>query len=129
MDTIVFGPDLALGIPVLDQSHRVILDLLGSMNDLPRSAFDEACRQLACEFIEHLREENALMDRISYPGTAVHRKAHDQVLASIESLLRMLANGNEAGARQIVAGLPDWLEAHINTMDLALAVAASSFGR
>jgi hypothetical protein len=42
MDSIVFGPDLALGIPELDQSHRVVFDMLDAMDGLPRPAFDQA---------------------------------------------------------------------------------------
>lgn len=125
MDSIVFGPDLALGIPVMDQSHRAIFDLLESMQALPRPAFDEACHTLAAEFAEDLAEENRLMESIGYPLAATHRAAHDSLLACLDQALCLLASGDEAGARQIVHSLPDWIEAHINTMDLALAIAAS----
>jgi len=125
MDSIVFGPDLALGIPELDQSHRIVFDMLDAMENLPRPAFDKACQELAAEFIEHLREENTLMQRIAYPAAKVHRAAHGNLLERIARALRLLSDGEEATARQIVRTLPDWIEAHINTMDLALALAAS----
>ncbi|MTW12656.1 hypothetical protein GM658_18765 [Pseudoduganella eburnea] len=125
MDSIVFGPDLALGIPVLDQSHRIVFDMLEAMENLPRPAFDKACRELATEFMEHLREENSLMERIDYPAAQVHRAAHGNLLERISRALRLLRDGEEATARDIVRSLPDWLEAHINTMDLALAIAVS----
>jgi len=125
MDSIVFGPDLALGIPELDQSHRIVFDMLEAMENMPRPAFDKACQELAAEFIEHLREENSLMERIAYPAAQVHRAAHGNLLERISRVLRLLRDGEEATAREIVKSLPDWIEAHINTMDLALAVAAS----
>lgn len=125
MDSIVFGPDLALGIPVLDHSHRIVFDMLESMEQLPRPAFDDACRDLAVEFMEHLREENSLMERIDYPAAAAHRAAHGHLLEQVARTLRLLRSGEEATARQVIRGLPDWLEAHINTMDLALAIAVS----
>jgi len=125
MDSIVFGPDLALGIPELDQSHRIVFDMLDAMENLPRPAFDKACHDLAAEFIEHLREENALMERLAYPAVRVHRAAHGNLLDRIARALRLLRDGDETTARQVVRALPDWIEAHINTMDLALAVAAS----
>jgi len=128
MDSIVFGPDLALGIPELDQSHRIVFDMLDAMENLPRPAFDKACRELATEFMEHLREENSLMDRIGYPAAPAHRAAHGNLLERISRVLRLLRDGEEATARQIVSGLPDWIEAHINTMDLALAIAVSRLG-
>ncbi len=127
MDSIVFGPDLALGIPELDQSHRIVFDMLDAMENMPRPAFDQACRELATEFIEHLREENSLMERIGYPAAPGHRAAHGHLLERISRVLRLLRDDDEAGARKIVSTLPDWLEAHINTMDLALAIAASRF--
>lgn len=125
MDSIVFGPDLALGIPVMDQSHRIIFDLLDSLDSLPRPAFDETCHRLANEFAEDLAEENRLMDAIGYPLAAVHRAAHESMQAMLGQLLCMLASDDEEGARAIVRAMPDWVEAHINTMDLALAVALS----
>lgn len=125
MDSHVFGPDLALGIPVMDQSHRIIFDLLESIEGLARPAFDEACHKLAAELAEDLAEENHLMDSINYPLAVAHRAAHDSLLASIDQALCLLAAGDEHGARRIVHHLADWIEAHINTMDLALAVAAS----
>lgn len=125
MDSIVFGPDLALGIPVLDQSHRIVFDMLEAMENMPRPAFDKACRELATEFMEHLREENSLMERIDYPAARVHRAAHGNLLERISRVLRLLRDGEESTARDIVRTLPDWIEAHINTMDLALAIAVS----
>lgn len=127
MDSIVFGPDLALGVPVIDQSHRIVFDMLEAMQELPRPAFDKACRELATEFMEHLREENSLMERIGYPAAPAHRAAHGHLLEQIARVLRLLRDGEEATARQVVGTLPDWLEAHINTMDLALAIAVSRF--
>ena len=125
MDSIVFGPDLALGIPVLDQSHRIVFDMLEAMDGLPRPAFDAACRDLAAEFIEHLREENSLMERIGYPAAPAHRAAHGNLLEQMARVLRLLRDGEESTARDVVRRMPDWIEAHINTMDLALAVAVS----
>lgn len=125
MDSIVFGPDLALGIPVLDQSHRIVFDMLDAMEGMSRPAFDAACRELTAEFREHLREENSLMERIAYPAAQAHRIAHGHLLEKAARVLRLLKDDDEAGAREIIRSLPDWLEAHINTMDLALAVAVS----
>jgi len=125
MDSIVFGPDLALGIPVMDQSHRIIFDLLEAMQHLPRPAFDEACQRLANELATDLEEENQLMRTINYAPADVHQAAHSCIVAAIARAQCLLANGNEVGSREIVRSLPDWLEAHINTMDLALAVAVT----
>jgi hemerythrin-like metal-binding protein len=128
MDSIVFGPNLALGIPVLDQSHRIVFDMLEAMASLPRPAFDEACRALAAELGEHLREEASLMAQIGYTAAPAHRAAHDELLENVARVLRLLQDGQDKAAREFIGALPDWLEAHINTMDLALAVAASQLG-
>jgi len=122
MDCIVFGPDLALGIPVMDQSHRIIFNLLDAMQDLPRPAFDGALRQLAIELTEDLAEENRLMQAINYEATLVHHAAHESLLETIERAQRLLANDDKLGTREIIDSLANWIEAHINTMDLALAV-------
>lgn len=125
MDSIVFGPDLALGIPVMDQSHRIIFDLLEAMQLLPRPAFDNACQLLARELATDLEEENRLMRTIDYALADVHKAAHNYIIATIAQAQCSLVNGDEISSREIVRSLPDWLEAHINTMDLALAVAVT----
>jgi len=125
MDRIVFGPDLALGIPVMDQSHRIVFGLLEAMQDLPRPDFDNACDQLAAELATDLAEENQLMRSIDYAATDVHQAAHDCLLTEVGRTQRQLASGDETGARKIIHSLSHWLEAHINTMDLALAIAVS----
>jgi len=123
MDSIVFGPDLALGIPVMDQSHRIIFELLETMRHLPRPAFDEACQRLATELATDLNEETRLMRAINYAPADVHKAAHNGILTAISQAQCQLASDDEFEAREIIRSLPDWLEAHINTMDLALAVA------
>lgn len=122
MDCIVFGPNLALGIPVMDQSHRIIFNLLDAMQDLPRPVFDDALRQLAIELTEDLAEENRLMRAINYDATLVHQAAHESLLEATERAQRLLANDDKLGTREIIDSLANWIEAHINTMDLALAV-------
>lgn len=122
MDCVVFGPDLALGIPVMDQSHRVIFDLLEAMQHLPRPFFDVACRQLAAELAEDLAEENRLMRTINYEAILVHQATHESLLDAIDQAQCLLDKDDEIGSREIIDSLPNWVEAHINTMDLALAV-------
>jgi hemerythrin len=65
------------------------------------------------------------MDRIGYPAAPAHRAAHGELLDAIGRVLQLLQDGEEGAARRIVGTFPDWIEAHINTMDLALAVAVS----
>jgi hemerythrin len=125
MDPIVFGPDLALGIPVMDHSHRIVFDLLEAMRLLPRPAFDDACRRLSTELAADLSEENQLMRDINYAPAVVHQAAHNSLLAEIDRAQCLLANGDETGSREIIRSLPDWVEAHINTMDLAWAIAVT----
>jgi hemerythrin-like metal-binding protein len=111
----------------MDQSHRIVFELLEAMQHLPRPAFDDACRQLASELTEDLIEENRLMRSIDYAAALVHQTAHDSLLEAIDQAQCLLADGDEVRARAIVSTLPNWVEAHINTMDLALAVEVTRF--
>lgn len=125
MDMHVFGPDLALGIPALDQGHKVIFDLLIGLESLPRPQFDDACRELVAELSEDIQNEEELMASIAYPNAEVHCAAHARLLECLDHAMVLLARGDEASARRAIHFLPEWIEAHINTMDLALAVALS----
>jgi len=123
MDSFILGPGLALGIPVLDQSNRIVFELLERMQDLPRPEFDQACKRLASELAEDLAEENQLMRAINYAAAEAHEEAHVGLLDAVEHAQSLLVRGDLVNSRAIIRSLSNWIEAHINTMDLALAIA------
>lgn len=127
MDSLAFTPDLALGIPVMDQSHRIVFARLEELQNLPPRALDQACARLAIELAADLREEERLMAAINYPAAEVHQSTHRSLLAQIDLARARLAEGDELAARKILGSLESWIAAHINTMDLALAIALSRF--
>lgn len=58
-----------------------------------------------------------------YYALAVHREEHQRVLERLRHATAAFEAGDPAPLRSTVLELSDWLEAHIVTMDMALAVA------
>lgn len=112
-----------LGIAAIDHAHADLLDLLVRMRHLTEGEFPAACATLAACLQRDFAEEEQLMEAAGYYALAVHRAEHRQVLDRLRLATAAFEAGDPAPLRGTVLELSDWLEAHIVTMDMALAVA------
>lgn len=66
-------------------SRRELIDLLKQVSDYERV---------------HRKEEEALMERMGYPGLIAHRQEHDRLMARIAELLLRVRNADEPAIRE-----------------------------
>jgi hemerythrin len=107
------------GVVVMDEVHR---DLLAQMNALLNGSDADVAQGMErlVELMEHdFRDEEALMERIGYPGIRPHMEQHARVLGA----LHRIEPGDVTAARAALVLLPQWFEMHLATLDTALAVA------
>ena len=109
---------MPLSVAAMDEVHR---DLLAQMNALlvgtdseVAQGMERLVRLMECDF----RDEEALMERIGYPGIRAHMEQHARVLAA----LHRIEPGDVPAARAALVLLPQWFEVHLATLDAALAV-------
>lgn len=107
------------GVDAMEEVHR---DLLAQMNDLLRAS-DSAVAQGMERLVELMerdfRDEEELMERMSYPGIRAHMEQHARVLAA----LHRIEPGDVPAARAALVLLPQWFAMHLATLDSALAEA------
>ena len=115
---------MTLGADAMDEVHR---DLLAQMNALLNGSDSDVAQSMErlVELMERdFRGEEALMERIGYPGIRPHMEQHARVLAA----LHRIEPGDVPAARAALVLLPQWFEVHLATLDAALLVALDIVG-
>jgi hemerythrin-like metal-binding protein len=124
----------AAGLPqtgdaALDAAHQALYAELRRIALLPPPHFAVAF-PVAVDLLERdFREEEDLMEQLSFPGLPCHREQHARALAGLHHAVAMLDEGDELPARHAIDLLVDWLALHIATMDVTLVAACDLAGR
>lgn len=117
-------PVITMGIDAVDQAHR---DLLAQMHALIAGSDNDVAQGMErlVELMERdFRDEEELMERMSYPAIRAHMEQHARVLGA----LHRIEPGDVPAARAALVLLPQWFEMHLATLDSALAEALKVSG-
>lgn len=126
MKEITWMSDLAVGIGLIDQQHKM---LIKHLNDLSQSlASNQGPKKIATtlnfliDYTDfHFTEEEKHMAANEYPELDAHKKKHEEFKATLSSMEEDL---EEEGATQLLADSIDnllvrWLFEHIRMVDVA----------
>ncbi|WP_062810891.1 bacteriohemerythrin [Alcanivorax sp. NBRC 102028] len=120
---LVWGPAYELGILVIDQQHKRIVDYI---NDLDRLVGQPGAQlgvaRVLYDLVDytesHFSFEEALMERAGYDKLDDHHSQHRKFIFHIESLLRRHEDGVDV-AESLLRVLEKWLFHHILEEDRA----------
>jgi len=114
-----WGSRYALGIALMDDTHREFVDLCNEL----RTVAPERLLERLDAFIEHtaahFAQENRWMDAVNFP--ACHREEHERVLKVMRDVRIRVEKGDAFLGKRLLEELPPWFDNHIDTMDSALA--------
>ncbi len=128
-DPFAFTDKYKTGITLVDDEHRRLFEIIKETNDLIHEEFlhdkyDEIVRlinELRAYTEFHFSDEEALMERIQYPGLAAQKRAHS---AFIERLVEIDLNDlddmddhQQEYLLDLIQFLLDWLTNHILACD------------
>ena len=117
---------LMLGIAEIDQHHKATIDqvnalftsmMAGTGGQAAKSSIDA----LASTLKQHLQDEEALMQRLNYPGLGEHRREHEAFGQRFHQLHQSLDTGSPKAAAEVLEFVADWVTHHILRFDKALA--------
>lgn len=112
---------LLLGEPQMDQVHQEFADLVGRM----QQAADDELAPLLDAFATHTRAhfemENQWMTETVFPPRECHIDEHAAVMKSVDEVRALVAQGNTAICRSLIAELVLWFPSHAHHLDSALA--------
>lgn len=113
---------LSVGVPRMDDQHKVLLRLINRVADLGESgATGGAIRTILDQLVEytrfHFSEEEKLMAAYGYPGVAGHHAIHEKFVGEVQEMVRKLGDGEAFDARSLLDVLRNWLVEHIQGAD------------
>lgn len=116
-------PREVLGIGVMDQQHRHLVNLLNQINasiNHPASAGHPNTKfaDLVGFTVLHFETELELMQRYEYPDLRQHEREHTRLVQEVKQLTKRFEEGAHMATLQV---LKDWLVGHIRISDRKLA--------
>ncbi len=122
MPLVEWTDELAVGVPAIDEAHHEFVEILNSLPAASDDEFRKLFSRLAAHSREHFAEEEALMERSSFPVIEIHKAEHQRVLSELEHIQERMEKGEMELAREYVREqLSAWFVLHRNTMDYVTA--------
>jgi hemerythrin-like metal-binding protein len=110
-----------LGIPPMDDEHRLIVETMNQLHALseaaaPRQQVTKVMSQLVQITRGHFEDEEAYMESIGFPGLRTHRHIHASLLVRLVQFETEIRAGG-AASPELFGFLKMWLKAHICGID------------
>jgi hemerythrin-like metal-binding protein len=131
---IEWGPELELGIPLLDAQHRSLIDLANRLfEELKRDKAGEEARRAVAELFAysatHFADEEAFFERFNFPSRDRHASSHEAFIARAAEFEDRLTAGSPAETAELLAFLQSWIRRHIAREDRELVRVARRAGQ
>lgn len=124
---VALPKQLEIGIPSIDEEHKVLLSQLNGLfvhpGDTPQSAeFSEALSRLTSELLDHFASEERVMRAlgISADRLARHIDAHNAVIEQITELSFDLMRRKSLHRDDVIFQVREWIIGHLADHDLEL---------
>lgn len=112
----------SVGIDILDEHHRYLLQLLGRLEYVVTHsegifAVNKALNALDCYVNVHFREEERMLQVCRYPRLEAHQRLHQFFRARLLAFREDLKNNPLVIGHEVVRFLRDWFIQHIQRED------------
>jgi hemerythrin len=113
---------LSIGIPEIDNQHRVLIDLLNQLHAAIREQRGRAeCGEILERLIEytrvHFATEESVMSIFRYPELEAHRQEHQQLIDEVSDLKARYDREQVNVSMELIHFLKVWLQKHIVDSD------------
>lgn len=118
---IVFGPELVLGIGVIDDQHKRIVQYYNNLvnsfnNDVPGML--HILDELINYTLFHFFNEEKFLETINYPEFTVHKKKHLSLINELKTLnAELQLRDSKEIKEKILSVSRDWIVFHIMIED------------
>jgi hemerythrin-like metal-binding protein len=122
MALLTWNSRYSVGVEAMDNQHTV---LFGLLNDLHAAMMRGQARiltgPLLLRLVEythtHFSAEEQMMAAARYPGLAIHRLKHRELIKQVEEYAARFENGEITLNLDLMNFLRDWLSNHIQVVD------------
>lgn len=120
MSYLVWDSSLSIGIDVIDNQHRRIVDYLNELDVAHKNQDSDKVTEILMGLIDytisHFAFEESLMDKAGYPISDSHKKVHEAFTSHVNKYKERHENGEDI-SRQLMSDLQIWLTNHIKNDD------------
>ncbi|HTX71360.1 MAG TPA: bacteriohemerythrin [Rectinemataceae bacterium] len=122
MPLIEWPGNLMLGIPSIDEQHRVLVVLLNRIHEglcegQSSQAIETVIDELTAYASMHFAEEEHYLDRYNLPSAEAHRLEHRQFMKYVEECRDRLGTGDALTRTELIYFLAGWITRHIGQED------------
>lgn len=123
MSFIQWSQKNIIGIPVVDEQHQKLFDILNRLHEsvvggLEQSAIFSILDELIDYTVYHFDTEEKFFEQYAFPDRAEHKEEHDRLTAQAVALQGQLREGSATISFEILDFLHDWLMDHTSGLDL-----------
>jgi hemerythrin len=120
MAQVSWSNDLSVGIEVIDNQHKRILEYINLLNDAHEQKNRELVGQVLDELVDytqsHFSFEETAMEEAGYRFLAPHKKVHDLFVRRVGEYVQRFKLGEDVGD-ELQHTLVTWLFNHIKRED------------
>lgn len=120
MQRIEWSEEFEIGIHVIDEQHKRIVDYINALVDMGDNAETEEVARLIDSLVDythsHFAFEESLMEEAEYEFLSVHKGTHEAFGRRIKDLYAQFKDGKEV-TRALGQLLQAWLTDHIRSDD------------
>lgn len=122
MILVHWQPGYNTGIEVIDQQHRLLVDLINELyqasnNGTDRQILSKMINKLGVFAATHFGREEYYFDLHSYPDKDAHLKEHDYFEDKLLEFEDDFNAGKQNVTEKVLSFLSDWLVSHISNSD------------
>ena len=122
MPIMLWDNALDIGVASMNDEHREILDVMNKIYDARAqgrqgAAIDVLVAKLGAVCARHFADEEALMERIGYPGLGSHKHLHAQLLERYTRHAGEIKAAGGVAPEEFFDFLRFWLTSHIKGID------------
>ena len=119
---ISWTDDLSVGVAIIDEQHKGLVDLINELNAAMRQRRSDAVlvgvlERLKLYTVKHFATEEEIFDKFGYPDAGSHKKAHRELVEKVLAFEAELKSGRAKVTMEIMRFLKDWLVGHIMGTD------------
>jgi hemerythrin len=118
--TLLWTPDLELGIGVIDSQHHRIVEYINQVDHARKTASATEVAEVLDELVDytlsHFAFEETLMEEAGYPFIKGHKKVH-QLFGKRVDAFQQRAKAGEDVTEELLRVLKAWLVNHIKRDD------------
>ncbi len=133
MPMFIWGPELMVGVQIIDDQHLGLVDLINRLSDAMRSGKgNEVLGVILYKLIQytesHFATEEQLMREHNYTYASSHQVAHRKLIGRVTQFKAEFESDEVALSISVLDFLCDWLRQHIQQSDKKFAQELNALG-